>query len=189
MDERSQIEVRDPRAMRALANPLRLKLLGLLRRDGPHSVGELSELADAAPGSVSYHLSTLEQFGFVEQAPELARDGRERWWRAAHDMTHYEPSAMLADPESAVAGRIMRQTFMQGHLTEQLAYLDAEPALPVEWVKAATAGDTLAYLTPDELRELSDEVNALAEKWNRPRDAAAEGALPVRFIFSTFRQP
>ena len=90
--------------MRALANPLRLKLLGLLRRDGPHSVGELSELADAAPGSVSYHLSTLEKFGFVEQAPELARDGRERWWRAAHAMTHYTPSEMLADPESAAGG-------------------------------------------------------------------------------------
>ena len=187
--DRSQIDVRDPRAMRALANPLRLKLLGLLRRDGPHSVGELSELADAAPGSVSYHLSTLEEFGFVEQAPELARDGRERWWRAAHHATHYEPSAMLADPESAVAGRIMRQTFMQGHLTEQLAYLDAEPALPIEWVKAATAGDTIAYLTPDELRQLSDEVNALAEKWERPREPRPPGRLPVRFIYSTFRQP
>ena len=164
--ERSQIDVRDPRAMRALANPLRLTLLGLLRRDGPHSVGELSELADAAPGSVSYHLSTLETFGFVEQAPELARDGRERWWRAAHAMTHYEPSALLADPESAAAGRVMRQAFLQGHLAEQLA-----------------------YLTPGELRELSDAVNALAEKWDHARHPQRDGTLPVRFIYATFRQP
>jgi hypothetical protein len=83
----------------------------------------------------------------------------------------------------------MRQTFLQGHLTEQLAYLDAEPALPPEWVRGATAGDTIAFLTPDELRELSDEVNALAEKWDRPREQASEGALPVRFIYATFRQP
>lgn len=193
MDEqpipRTHIQVRDPRAMRALANPLRLQLLGLLRRDGPHSVGELSELADAAPGSVSYHLTTLETHGFVQQAPELARDGRERWWRAAHDMTEFTPSEMLADPESALAGRIMRQTFLQGHLTEQLAYLDAEPTLPVDWVQAATAGDTISYLTPGELRELSDELNALAEKWDRPRGQATDGALPVRFIYATFRQP
>ena len=189
MTDRSHIDVSDPRAMRALANPLRLKLLGFLRRDGAHSVGELSALADAAPGSVSYHLSTLEEFGFVEQAPELARDGRERWWRAAHEMTSYEPSAMLADPESAAAGRVMRQTFLQGHLTEQLAYLDAEPALPPEWVHGATAGDTIAFLTPEELRELSDEVNALAEKWDRPREQASDRALPVRFIYATFRQP
>lgn len=186
---RDGIDVRDPRAMRALANPLRLKLLGLLRRDGPHSVGELSQLADAAPGSVSYHLSTLEEFGFVEQAPELARDGRERWWRATHSSTNFTPSDMLKDPESAVAGRIMRQTFLQGHLAEQMEYLDAEPTLPVEWVEAATSGDTLGYLTPAELRQLSDEVNALAERWNRPRDGASPGAVPVRFIYASFRQP
>jgi DNA-binding transcriptional ArsR family regulator len=186
---RSQIDVRDPKAMRALANPLRLNILGLLRRSGPHSVGELSELADAAPGSVSYHLTTLQKFGFVAEAPEYARDGRERWWRAAHRTTHYEPSELLGDPESAAAGRVMRQTFVQGHLTEQLAYLDAEPALPMEWVKAATAGDTLAYLTPDELRRLSDEVNALAEKWDAFRDPDRAGVAPVRFIYSSFRQP
>lgn len=187
--ERTHIDVRDPRAMRALANPLRLKLLGLLRRDGPHSVGELSALSDSAPGSVSYHLATLEEFGFVEQAPELARDARERWWRAAHDSTHYEPSDLLARPETAVAGRAMRQAFLQGHLAEQLEYLDAEPALGSEWVAAATAGDTLSHLSPAELRQLSDEVNALAERWQRSRDDASPGALPVRFIFSTFRQP
>lgn len=187
--EFSRIDVRDPRAMRALANPLRMTLLGLLRRDGPHSVGELSALADAAPGSVSYHLSVLEEFGFVVQAPELARDGRERWWRAAHDFTHFEPGELLADPESAAAARTMRQGFLQHHLAEELAYLDAEPALPREWVDAATSGDTLAYLTPDELGELSAELDALAIRWSRPRDPARPDALPVRVIYSAFRQP
>jgi DNA-binding transcriptional ArsR family regulator len=186
--QESRIDVRDPSAMRALAHPLRLKLLGLLRRDGAHSVGELSELVDAAPGSVSYHLTTLHRFGFVEEAPELARDGRERWWRAAHAMTGYEPSELLQDPESAAAGRHMRRAFLQGHLAEQLDYLDAEPALPGDWVAAATAGDTIAYLTAEELADLSREVNALAEKWNRPREGAPAGAEPVRFIYSAFRQ-
>lgn len=186
---RPQIDVRDPKAMRALAHPLRLNLLALLRRDGPQSVGALSELADAAPGSISYHLATLQRFGFVEPAPELARDGRETWWRAVHLETHYEPSALLADPESAAAGRAMRQAFLQGHLAEQLAYLDAEPALGAEWVAGATAGDTMEYLTPDELRQLSDEVNALAERWKRPREPRRPGTEPVRFIFATFRQP
>jgi hypothetical protein len=149
-------------------------------------VGELSRLADAAPGSVSYHLATLEEFGFVQQAPELAKDGRERWWRASHAMTHYEPSAMLADPETAAAGRAMRQAFLQGNFAEQLAYLDAEPALEQQWVAAATSGDTVSFLTADELRELSDEVNALAERWDRPE---RPGTVPVRFIYSAFRQP
>jgi hypothetical protein len=104
-------------------------------------------------------------------------------------MTHFSPTEMLEDPESATAGRIMRQTFLQGHLAEQLEYLESEPALPSEWVRAATSGDIIAYLSPDELRELSDEVNALAEKWNRERGDASPGALPIRFIYASFLQP
>jgi hypothetical protein len=104
-------------------------------------------------------------------------------------MTGYEPTELLQDPESAAAGRQMRQVFLQGHLAEQLEYLDAEPALPRDWVAAATAGDTIAYLTAEELAELSREANALAEKWNRPREDASAGAEPVRFIYSAFRQP
>jgi hypothetical protein len=59
----------------------------------------------------------------------------------------------------------------------------------MEWVKAATAGDIMAYLTADELREFSDEINALAEKWNVKRDADRPDVAPIRFIYSSFRQP
>ncbi|MEZ5191030.1 MAG: hypothetical protein R2717_09585 [Schumannella sp.] len=74
---------------------------------------------------------------------------------------HAFDPAVLADPEAVAAARVMRQGFLQHHLAEELAYLDAEPGLPREWVDAATSGDTLAYLTPDELRELSTELDAL----------------------------
>jgi DNA-binding transcriptional ArsR family regulator len=185
----ASIDVRDPRAMRALANPLRLHLLGILRRDGAHSVGELCELAHAAPGSVSYHLKTLAEHGFVAEAPELARDGRERWWRAAHSDTTFDPGTLNETPEGREASYAFRQAILQAHLAEQSAYLEQEPELPREWVDAATGGDTMSFLTVEELAELSREVNALAERWNRPREAAAADAVPVRFVFSTFRQP
>lgn len=183
------IDVRDPKALRALAHPLRLTLLGLLRRDGAHSVGELSELVDAAPGSVSYHLGTLQRSGFVVEAPELARDGRERWWRAAHLSTHFDPGELGERPETAAAARAMRAVILQSYLGEQLAYLDAEPALDRDWVDAATSGDTIAYLTADETRRLSDELEALAERWAGRRDADRPGVAPVRLIYSAFRQP
>ena len=69
--------------MRALAHPLRLRILGLLRVEGPKSVGMLVEATGAASGSVSYHLATLAKHGFVVPPPELERDGRERWWRSS----------------------------------------------------------------------------------------------------------
>ena len=41
----------------------------------------------------------LAKHGFVVPAPELERDGRERWWRAAHDMTSWRSEDFLDDPE------------------------------------------------------------------------------------------
>ena len=70
--------VRDARSLRALAHPLRQKLLGILRTDGAHSAGQLSALVDEAPGIVSYDPGTLAEYGFVILAPVRARDGRER---------------------------------------------------------------------------------------------------------------
>ena len=186
---RSQIHVTDPSALRALAHPLRLRLIGILRTAGPQSVGALSERVDAAPGSVSYHLGTLEKHGFVEQAPELARDGRERWWRAAHTLTHFDPGELNETPEGRAAGRAFRETVLHGHLAEQLAALDQETVLPREWVDASTSGDILSYLTVQELAQLSAELDGLLERWTRPRSEAPADAAPIRFIFSTFRQP
>lgn len=181
--------MRDARALRALANPVRLDLLALLRQNGPRTVGQLSELVGAAPGSVSYHLSTLERSGLVERAPDLARDGRETWWRASHHMTRYEQSEFLGDPESAAAALAMRRTVLQRLLAEQLAYLEVEPALPADWIDAATSGDTMEYLTADELRALSADLEALAARWRRPLDPPRPGTEPVRLIFAAFRRP
>ena len=186
---RSQIHVSDPSALRALAHPLRLKIVGALRAEGPQSVGALSDRLDAAPGSISYHLGTLEKHGLVEQAPELARDARERWWRASAETTTFDPAELLGDPAQRVAGRAMRQAIVQGYLADQLAYLEAEETLEPEWVAASTMGDDLAWLTPAELRELSDELEAVASKWHERGSRDRPDAGAVRIIYTAFHRP
>lgn len=69
MTEETTRHLTDPRAMRALAHPTRLRLLGELRVRGPRTVGMLSDAIDEAVGSVSYHLGKLAEHGFVEEAP------------------------------------------------------------------------------------------------------------------------
>ncbi|GAA3647338.1 winged helix-turn-helix domain-containing protein [Microbacterium marinilacus] len=189
MTSRTRVHVSDPSALRALAHPLRLRIVGSLRMEGPQPVGALSERLDAAPGSISYHLGTLERHGFVEQAPDLARDGRERWWRASAETTAFEPIDLQADPEQRVAGRAMRQAIVQRYAADELAYLEAEETLQPEWIAAATIGDDHAWLTPDELRELSDELEALAARWHERGDRDRADARPVRVIYAAFRQP
>ena len=179
----------DPTAMRALAHPLRVRLLGELRVSGPQSVGKLADLFDEAPGSVSYHMGVLARSGFVVEAPENARDSRERWWRAAQSHTRYEPSQLNSDPATRIASAAMRHTFLQALSREMGEYIDLEPTLEPEWVAAATTGDTLAFLTAAELREMSDEIEELVTKWGARSRPGAEGARPTRLIYSAFVRP
>jgi DNA-binding transcriptional ArsR family regulator len=184
----STMRLTDPRAMRALAHPLRLRLLGELRIRGPQSVGRLSELLDEAPGSISYHVGKLAQFGFVEQAPELARDKRERWWRTAHRQTSFEPLEMLADPERRAASNLLRRAVSQVYAENLDRYLEAEASLPPEWVGAAVSGDMSMHLTSAELGELRDELEALAERWRARSDRDRVGAEAVSLVYHAFRR-
>ena len=179
----------DPRAMRALAHPLRVRLLGELRVSGPQSVGMLADTLDEAPGSISYHVGVLARSDFVVEAPENARDARERWWQAAQSHTRYEPSRLNADPDTRVASAAMRHTFLQSQAAELAEYIDLEPTLEPEWVAAATTGDTVTFLTPDELRELADELEVLARRWEARSRPDAAGARPSRFMYSAFVRP
>lgn len=67
--------------LRALAHPLRLRMLSLLT-GGPLSAADLARELDCAHANASYHLRTLEQAGLVELDSERSvRGGRERRYR------------------------------------------------------------------------------------------------------------
>ncbi|HEU4569600.1 MAG TPA: metalloregulator ArsR/SmtB family transcription factor [Gemmatimonadales bacterium] len=63
---------------RALAEPMRLRLLHNLRK-GELSVGELAERVGAGQANVSKHLQVLFQQGFVERR----KAGTTTWYRVA----------------------------------------------------------------------------------------------------------
>ena len=72
-----------------------------VRSRSVHSCGR----PGAASGSVSYHLATLAKHGFAAPSPEFERDGRERWWRAAHESTSWRTAEFLDDPDRREAPR------------------------------------------------------------------------------------
>lgn len=63
---------------RALAEPMRLRLLNALRR-GERSVGDLAEETGAGQANTSKHLQLLLQQGFLERRKE----GTTTWYRVA----------------------------------------------------------------------------------------------------------
>jgi DNA-binding transcriptional ArsR family regulator len=183
------LRLTDPRAMRALAHPLRLRLLGELRITGPSTVGMLSETVDESPANVSYHLSTLAKHGFVVEVPERARDRRERWWAAAHDTTSWEPVDARDEPERQAASGALRRAIIERYSQTLQAYLELEPSLDKDWVRGTSSSDSNLHLTATELQELRAELEALAARWAERSDPDREGAEVVTLMYHAFRRP
>ena len=91
------IRISDPQVLRALAHPLRNRLLARLRLDGPATASRLAEQLDESRGATSYHLRQLEHYGFVAEV-EGRGTARERWWQALHQQTSWEPDELAAQP-------------------------------------------------------------------------------------------
>jgi DNA-binding transcriptional ArsR family regulator len=186
--ERS-IALTSAKQMRALAHPLRLRILGELRVGGPRSVGGLSEIFDEAPGTLSYHLGKLAEFGFVEEAPELAADRRERWWRSVHEVTEVKAAAPDAPAADHQALSVVRHQIIDVYSATLHSAIDAAERLPREWVEAAVSSDTVAFLTVAELAEASAELEAVIAKWHARSDRDWDATEAIQLIVHTVRRP
>ena len=185
-DAISRVQLHDAGPMRAMAHPVRLRILGMLRVDGPATVGMLAERTGEAAGSVSYHVATLAKHGFVEPAPELARDRRERWWRAAHEVTSWQTAEFLGDPERHAASDALRRSVLDTYHRELVEALEAEATLEPEWIAASDSSDGAARLTLEEFRELAADLAAVREKWRGRGREPRKGTRTVRWITHVF---
>src|SRR5262245_32218512 len=94
-------EIKDEAALKALAHPLRRRLLDALRVDGPSMPSALARATGQAVANVSHHLRVLADAGLVSEAPELARNRKEHWWRMADPRISWSPADF--SPEAADA--------------------------------------------------------------------------------------
>jgi DNA-binding transcriptional ArsR family regulator len=166
--------------MRALTHPIRLQILGRLRADGPATATALAARLGISVPLVSYHLRQLGETGFIEEAPELARDERERPWRSSHDQTSWSTVEFLDTPERIAAQAAFTREIVRAYAQDMERFLDEAPTWPPEWVDASEMSDYLLDLTPEELRHLRAE---LTEVIGRYRDRGrGEGREQVHAI-------
>ena len=179
------VELRDPGALRALAHPIRIQLVGLLRRDGPLTASAAGRKIGESSGSASYHLRQLARFGLVEEAG--GGRGRERPWRATSLFTSWQNVADT--PELAEASQVLERFVLDRYVERLERWLARRRDDGAEWQDAAAFGDSLLYLTVDELAELRDALAALAEPYlervTRP-ELRPDGARPVAFLQIAF---
>ncbi|MFI6597822.1 winged helix-turn-helix domain-containing protein [Nonomuraea sp. NPDC050536] len=155
MDER--FEISDPQVLKIVAHPLRVRLLGLLRTDGPATASELGRKVAESSGSTSYHLRELAKYGFIEEDP--SPDGRERRWRARHRYTSWDNAEMARTPEGRESVRIMHMRQLEV-LARSVEIFDAGQ-WPREWVSVSGMNDAVVRLTPAAVSELEERVGAI----------------------------
>src|SRR3569832_1809874 len=78
-------KIQDPRVLRAIAHPMRQRVLGELSAAGHLRAADVAERLCIPAILASFHLRQLSMFGLVVPAPELARDGRDRVWKPVHE--------------------------------------------------------------------------------------------------------
>jgi DNA-binding transcriptional ArsR family regulator len=153
----------DARQLRTMAHPIRGRLLATLRADGPATATMLARALDTNTGATSYHLRQLADVGLVEEEPGRAT-GRERWWRAAHDMTSWQPADFDDDPDAAAAADWFQRFALRLLAEGADRWLAERHEYSVAWREAAGFSDYLLRLTPGRLRALLAEISDVVER-------------------------
>lgn len=132
--------------LKALTHPVRVRMLGMLRIDGPATATSLATRLGLNTGATSYHLRQLAQHGFITDDPERG-NARERWWKATHSVTNIKKDSLPDDTEGRETVDAALQSVV-AYYTEMLQQAMAErPLLPDEWREASTFSDHVARLT------------------------------------------
>ncbi len=182
---RSIKRITDPKALRALAHPIRMSLIGLLRTEGPLTATRAAELLGESSASCSFHLRQLAKYGMAEEAP--GGQGRERPWQATTMSTHVPD--VSDDPDFAAASGLFRSVLAERYFEWLTRWLEERPAETAEWQRAEQFGDKLLYLTVSELAELGEKMRGLFDEYVdrtarpelRPEDSRLISVLQFAF--------
>jgi predicted ArsR family transcriptional regulator len=175
------VSLTDPVALRAYAHPLRMRLVGLLRREGPLTATQAAERLGESVPNCSFHLRQLAKYGLVERAE--GADAREKPWRATAQSTHWESHS--DDPAQQAAIDQLEAVVMASYYDRAQRWLARRRAEPAEWRRVTGPSDDLLYLTAAELLALEDRFEQVLAEF-RPRHADPSvrppGARPVSMI-------
>ena len=147
------MEISDPKAIRALAHPLRLDLLQLLGAGGSATAAQCGRVLGVSQASCSFHLRQLAKYGFVEDAGP-GRDRRERQWQVAHSRL----SVRIGTGSDAAVRQEIEALMVQREMQAVLDYSRRPDGADPEWQRKAGIVSAMAMLSPD-------DAAAIKEKW------------------------
>lgn len=173
------LELTDPRAMRALAHPVRLAILELLHERGTANATECARKVGESPQACSYHLRALAKWGFTRHVE--SEDARETRWAPSARSVQFSSVADESPEFQAAASLLQRQVLDRDNRTVG-EYLRREHELSDDWRDAATFSSGFIVVSPDELRELNRQFAELLRAYGSDRTDRPEHARRVDVI-------
>ena len=173
-------QITDSNVLAALSHPLRRRLLDVLHVDGPATASMLAGRTDQAVGNISHHLRIMARSELVEEAPELARDRRERWWRLVSDSFRWTTEDFQADPAAEAVERAAASLNLERQTGFVRAYNAASDDERAGWPTGPFSTNHWLRLSDAELAELAGEVIALFDRWAKreiPDDGQARDTV------------
>jgi DNA-binding transcriptional ArsR family regulator len=186
--EEQRVRISDPRALRALAHPLRLALLERLMAFGEQTAAQCAEAVGSTASNCSYHLRALARVGLVE--PGESTDGRERPWRSASTGLEFGPSDVETSSASAAAARAVDELTLarEEELTRQALVRHNDQ--PAEWRTAEANHSYALTITASELEEIVSEIDRLVRPYiGLTRSTPPDDAEVAYMRVIAFRHP
>lgn len=181
MSEWPTRNVRDPRALRAIAHPLRLRILNVIGLRGPSTATEIAEEVGESPANCSWHLRQLARYGFIAEAG--GGTGRQRPWRLVPEAHRWGEGQ--EEPELASAGDAAAEVVFDAEYQALRRWQATRRSEPAPWREASYCAQYIGWLTADELRALKEELMPiLSRHLDRVVDPQTRppGSRPVRLV-------
>ena len=170
--------VHDPRVLRAIAHPVRNRILTELTATGPMRAADLARELGVPANQASFHLRQLAKYGLIEEAPEAARDQRDRVWKATvEEGLSIDVGSLEAEPGGKAAAKV----FMSNAATFAHQIVDAAYSRDrIEGTHRSTM-ESAIRLTKEEAGELGSEITDLVHRWTERTRGSDDGRRTYLF--------
>jgi hypothetical protein len=185
-DEHNRIT--DPKALRALAHPVRWKLLEIIGREGTATATQCAQETGESVANCSYHLNLLAKYRYVEKAE--GGQGREKPWRLSSQNQNISSVGM--DTEGVLAVQAASGAFLDHALTQIRERHLTSHLEPEEWGAVIGVDNANEFMTADEVVEMHEVVRAHMDKYRERRirpETRPAGARSVNLFFSVTVAP
>lgn len=158
--------------LKAMSHPVRRRILTTLGQTGPARAADLAERLGEPANRLSFHLRVLAQADLIAEAPELARDKRDRVWRTRGG------GRSLGSPEHPMEDQELGLAVAAGLLADHAELLSRVGAWARKYstgedpVIRGTLSDFTLRLTRERFAELVDRIDEVIDEFREDEDQA-----------------